>query len=192
LGNLPVTGKNSYYLLFTDGFSNFGEREIPAKLVAPVYAFSSAGLSNHNLLKIIGRDTFLLLSFSLLYLARQSGGQYHKINSSTDISSIIRNIGKPAFSFISATFDSTMVNGVYPSIPTPVQKASLKLSGILKTTKPTTITLNYGFGTKITHQAVYKVIGPVHFPSLNPFPSSSFPTSWHGYRSKVLGTEKDR
>jgi hypothetical protein len=75
LANLPITGKNNYYLLFTDGLVNFDDKNdssneksdnngefesehdnetINNTLLAPVYAICTATIANFDYLKVIG------------------------------------------------------------------------------------------------------------------------------------------
>ena len=49
IGPIARAGRPDFYLLFTDGISNFG-REEPAPLDAPLYIFSAGARSNHALL----------------------------------------------------------------------------------------------------------------------------------------------
>eukprot|EP01124_Arcella_intermedia_P021407 TRINITY_DN2998_c0_g1_i4.p1 TRINITY_DN2998_c0_g1~~TRINITY_DN2998_c0_g1_i4.p1 ORF type:complete len:2001 (-),score=648.20 TRINITY_DN2998_c0_g1_i4:83-6085(-) len=139
--NLPVTGKNSFYLLFTDGFGTISE-SLPASLKAPVYVIATGTDVNQNFLKI---------------LARKSGGQYIR---SSEASEIVPLIGKQNFGFVSAAYEKKSVEEIYPSIPTTLTKSTFKFAGkISSNTKKSKITvvLNYGFGTSITHQVQYQV-----------------------------------
>jgi len=71
----------------------------------------------------------------------------------------VGRLGKPGFSFLSATYDKSSIETVYPSIPTSVKDTNFLLAGKIKKTKSNfiSIQLNYGFGTKITHQVQYEL-----------------------------------
>lgn len=85
---------------------------------------------------------------------------------------IAQKLGKINFGFISATYDPKIVSEIFPSIPTPVNAKTLKISGSISPTvrdfstlvqlvcrgvSTTTYLQNYGFGTNITHVAKYTV-----------------------------------
>jgi hypothetical protein len=97
-----VTGRNSYYLLFSDGFVNINASESYDNLRAPIYIISTSELTNVNLLKIWG-------TFSMNYevlvslLARKSGGAYFKVTQQSEISNIIPKV-RLHFYFLNSIF----------------------------------------------------------------------------------------
>ena len=101
--------------MFTDGMHNMGTKNTPDILDAPVYIFSTASESNHNLLKII---------------ARKSGGEYYSIKNN-NYDEHVQSLGKPQFAFLFATVDTNIVTDIFPTIPTRVTGASFKLAGKL-------------------------------------------------------------
>jgi len=138
-----VSYNNDSYLLFSDGLVTVSE-EISDNLVVPIYVISSSEQANHTYLKI---------------LARKSGGEYIKL--STDSSkSFVAPFGSKTFKFLSATFDKSLISMVYPSIPSSITHSTFILAGKIKnkTNKiETTIQLNYGYGSQITHQVQYHI-----------------------------------
>jgi hypothetical protein len=73
---------------------------------------------------------------------------------------VVSDLGKPPFSFVSVTYDKSLIEMVYPSVPTSMSNTSnFMLSGKIKKSKSTTIIiqLNYGYGTRITHQTQFEL-----------------------------------
>ena len=141
LGSLSLKGNENrpdHCLLFTDGISNFGSVE-PEDLPAPLYIFSCVSGSNHPLLK---------------YLAMKTGGAYFNLNR-VELTAAADGIGRPAYSFISATFDDEEATDVYPSIPEKITgrfTAAGRLTG-----DNAVITLNYGINGKIKDRIKFTV-----------------------------------
>jgi len=110
---------------------------------------SSSEIANHNLLKIY---------------ARKSGGEYIKMASDFSASKIVDKLGKPSFGFISATFDKSKVDSVYPSVPTALQGSTFTIAGKIKKKSGkdvVTIQLNFGYGVHVTHQVQYQLVSNV-------------------------------
>lgn len=134
----PEKNPPDYYLLFSDGISNFGAEE-PTDLPRPLYIFSDNARTNHPFLR---------------YLAMKSGGAYFNL-SNVDPARAAAAAGSPAFSFISASFKSAEISGVTPGIAQPVL-GRFSINGQLLTERAT-ITLNYGIGGRITHRVSYNL-----------------------------------
>ena len=114
-----------FYLLFTDGLSNFG-RDDPGNFEAPVYIFSGDAQANHIYLRS---------------LAQRMGGEYFNL-AQVDEKTAVARIGLTPFSFLSAICESGTITDVYPQTPQPVQEKFM-LSGKLQSEKAD-IVLNYG------------------------------------------------
>eukprot|EP01130_Rhizamoeba_saxonica_P003984 TRINITY_DN1648_c0_g1_i2.p1 TRINITY_DN1648_c0_g1~~TRINITY_DN1648_c0_g1_i2.p1 ORF type:complete len:1848 (-),score=481.97 TRINITY_DN1648_c0_g1_i2:78-5597(-) len=147
--DLPVTGANNYYLLFSDGITNLDSGSSDTKLLAPVYVFSSSEEADHNKLKIF---------------ARRSGGQYIKLSDGLNVAKeqFFSCLGQPSFGFISSHYDEKSLIDVYPSIPTTVVPGkAFKIAGKFNQNskaRSATITLNYGSGTDIHIQKTFIII----------------------------------
>ena len=141
MGCLSIAGlsaKPDFCFLFTDGVSNFGKEE-PAGLTVPVYILSGDSTANHSFLR---------------YLATLTGGEYFNLNTLKP-DQIVPNIGRPAFSFISAEVDGKAAAELYPQIPRPVH-GSFTLAGKLLA-KEARVKLNYGANGKISKTAEFTV-----------------------------------
>jgi Ca-activated chloride channel homolog len=119
------TPKPDLILLFSDGLSTFGPSD-PGTLAAPVYAINSSSVADAAFLGA---------------LARRTGGRSYNLNR-TSIEAAVAGIGRPAFSFLSATTSGSTVAETYPSMPEPVNGRFL-LTGVLKGEKAE-ITLHFG------------------------------------------------
>jgi hypothetical protein len=75
-----------FYLLFSDGISNFGKEE-PAGLKAPVYILNVDSTANHGFLR---------------QLAMGTGGEYFNLNRIED-ATVLASLGRPTYSFVNAT-----------------------------------------------------------------------------------------
>ncbi len=118
------------FILMSDGLSNFGEDAIKISKV-PVMVVSSSQSADYATLK---------------YIAQASNGQF--INALTCTApEAVRLLCTQPYRFISATFDSTQISSVYPSVPTDFRKC-FSVSGILQGTEAA-ITLNFGIGNEI-------------------------------------------
>ena len=127
----PDQAQPNFYLLFTDGMSNFGIED-PAGLKSPLYILSAYAAANHPFLR---------------YLAIKTGGQYFNLNRLSD-KAVLAAIGRPAFSFIAATPGGVKLGEMYPRLARPV-RGRFTLVGKL-TVPETPITLHYGIGGKET------------------------------------------
>jgi Ca-activated chloride channel family protein len=127
-----------FYLLFSDGISNFGKDE-PSGFKAPIYAFSADSTSNHAFLK---------------HLALQTGGSYFNL-SRLDDDAILSGIGVAPYSFISATADGSGIEEIYPKTSQPVH-GKFSVAGKLTGDKAK-ITLNYGVNGKTVGKAEYEI-----------------------------------
>ena len=120
----PGAPRPDFYMLFSDGLSNFGAEE-PRGLDAPVYVFSADPAANHPFLH---------------QLAMSTGGRYFNLAQLPD-AQVVPAIGRPAFSFLSALSDAQAA-AIYPELPRPVA-GRFTLAGKLAG-QEATITLSYG------------------------------------------------
>jgi Ca-activated chloride channel homolog len=123
----PLTGAENpdVYLLFSDGISNFG-REEPNRLDSPLYVFSAAGDANHPFLHC---------------LAMSNGGRYFNLVNWKD-ADVIAQVGRPAWSFLSASIEGGDVKELYPQLPKPLA-GRFTLVGKFNG-ESATVTVNYG------------------------------------------------
>ncbi len=123
----PVPGaeKPDFYMLFTDGISNFGSEE-PARLDAPLYIFSADPGANHAFLHA---------------LAESNGGRYFNLANWKD-ADIFAQAGRPARSFLSAKIEGGDAADLYPQRPLPLA-GRFTLVGRL-TGDAATVTADYG------------------------------------------------
>ena len=136
----PGTAKPDFYMLFSDGLSNFGRAE-PAGLKAPLYAFSADATADHAFLR---------------RLATSTGGQYFNLLRMKD-GEVIAGIGRPARSFLRAEVTGGKAAGLYPSMPEPLAgRFTLvgKLSGA-----EATVTLDYGLPGGTPRKRTFKITG---------------------------------
>ncbi len=131
-------GLPDFFLLFSDGLSNFGSTE-PGSLSRPLYAISADPRANHSMLR---------------YLAMKSGGDYINLNN-LDPARGAAAIGNNSFSFLGARYDSRSFAKVTPSIPQAVQ-GRVQVSGRLLAEKGN-ITLEYGYAGQVTHRSEYQL-----------------------------------
>ncbi len=121
----PGPEKPDFYMLFTDGISNFGVGE-PSGLKAPLYIFSADATADHSFLR---------------HLAMTTGGRYFNLKRTPD-ARVVPAIGQPAYCFLSAEVDGGRVKEPYPAMPQPIAgRFTLvgKLAG-----KEAKVTLKYG------------------------------------------------
>jgi len=105
----------NFYLLFTDGISNFGKEE-PSGFKAPFYVFSNASYADHSFLQ---------------HLAMQTGGIYFNLRR-MDKKGILNRINRPAFRFISAAANEIEVSETYPTISQPISGCFFLTGKLLK------------------------------------------------------------
>ena len=128
----PDAKKPDFYMLFTDGLSNFGRSE-PTGLAAPVYAFCDAPEADHTFLQA---------------LATKSGGRYFNLARMTD-RQVAEAIGRSAFSFISAQADPAAADELYPKLPQPVAGRFMLVGKLVGPAKTARVTLKYGRAGKV-------------------------------------------
>lgn len=127
-----------FYLLFTDGISNFGP-EVPGLFDAPLHIFNAASSANHPFLR---------------YLALLNSGRYINLMR-VDENSAVALMGRAPFSFLRASVVAGEVSGTYPQVTTTVSGRFL-LAGKLKSDEAT-IELQYGEQGKVTYRTTYTV-----------------------------------
>ncbi|MBN1908832.1 MAG: DUF2135 domain-containing protein [Pirellulales bacterium] len=118
-------GKSTHYLLFTDGISNFG-REEPGRLDGPLQVFSAAATANYAFMR---------------RLAITNGGQYFNLTRWKD-ADILAQLGRPAWSFLSASIEGGDAKDVYPQLPEPLA-GRFVLAGKLQD-ETAAVTVRYG------------------------------------------------
>ena len=136
----PVEGRAlpDFYLLFTDGVSNFGTEE-PERFERPVYILSADAQTNHAFLH---------------YLAMRSGGAYFNLQRLED-REVVEGIGRTSFSFVDIDAKGVEVEGTYPGLPQPVH-GRFALAGRLVGEKAEVV-LEYGVGGKVKKRSKYKI-----------------------------------
>jgi hypothetical protein len=138
IGPIPGAEKPDFYMLFTDGISNFG-REEPARLDAPLYIFSADAGADHALLHS---------------LAMANGGRYFNLANWKD-AEILAQAGRPAWSFLSAAIEGGEVKDLYPQRPQPLS-GRFTLVGKL-TGETATVTADYGIAGGKPEKQTFKV-----------------------------------
>jgi len=135
---LPGGEKSDFYMLFSDGLSNFG-RQQPEKLDAPVYAFSADSTADHSLLR---------------HLAMTTGGQYFNLVRMTNAEAIAA-MGQSPYSFLSAMVDGGEAGELFPNLAQPVGRRFTlvgKLGG-----GQATVTLSYGSAGTVSQSRTFHV-----------------------------------
>ncbi|MBP7868061.1 MAG: DUF2135 domain-containing protein [Acidobacteria bacterium] len=138
LAPFPESRRPDFYLLFTDGLSNFGKAEPPA-FDAPVYALTEDVRADHPFLR---------------QLALKTGGDYFNLKQVTDAEAL-RGIGSETFGFLRAEVSGGGVAEPYPQAVTPVH-GRFTLVGRLSTPSAT-VTLCFGAGGRVTHRETVEV-----------------------------------
>ncbi|MCP4216054.1 MAG: DUF2135 domain-containing protein [bacterium] len=136
----PQKGEKTpdFYLMFSDGNHNIGDRE-PTGFKAPLYIASSSADADFSFLH---------------YLALKTGGIYFNLNRG-DTADVIDSIGSTAYTFISASVSKGSIKQIQPSGRKQV-RGNFLLSGILKS-KKAVVTLNYGKGNNILQRVSFRV-----------------------------------
>jgi tetratricopeptide (TPR) repeat protein len=133
----PKEGKApDFYLLFTDGLSNFGVED-PQGFKKPVYVFCADATANHAFLH---------------YLAQKTGGEYFNLTKLTN-DAVLPRIGAAPYSFLAAKFDSQEISQTYPATSQPVP-GRFMLTGKLLAPQGR-ITLTYGAGGRVMHSRTF-------------------------------------
>jgi Ca-activated chloride channel homolog len=127
-----------FYLLFTDGLSNFGN-EKPAGFKAPLYVISADPTSNHSF---------------LTWLAMTAQGQYFNL-AQMDDKTVADSIGLPVYRFMAARYDSASIKDAYPKIAEPVHGRFI-LTGAL-TAPSAAIVLEFGAAGRVLRKVRYVV-----------------------------------
>jgi Ca-activated chloride channel homolog len=127
-----------FYLLFTDGISNFGKEE-PGQFDAPLFIFSGASATNHPFLR---------------YLALKNGGRYINLNR-VEPKMAVGLMGRTPFSFLKARVISGKVAATYPQVATAVA-GRFMLAGKLLSDEAT-IELQYGLQGKVSYKTSYTI-----------------------------------
>lgn len=131
------------YLLFSDGLSTIGREEVE-NLAAPLIAVSADTSADHAL---------------LASLAGRTGGQYLNLGR-LDERAALELMGKPVFSFLSATIDGKSVAAddlAYPSQPQAVQGRFTLAGRLADASRPAKLVLSYGTAGKVTQQSTLEV-----------------------------------
>ncbi|MFH1920121.1 MAG: VIT domain-containing protein, partial [Planctomycetota bacterium] len=115
-----------FYMLFTDGISNFGT-DLPAGMDAPVYVFSADATADHAFLR---------------HLAMTTGGRYFNLKRMDD-ASVVPAIGQPAYCLLSAEAGEGQVAQMVPELPQPIA-GRFTLVGKLAGNEAK-VTVNYGY-----------------------------------------------
>jgi tetratricopeptide (TPR) repeat protein len=127
-----------FYMLFSDGISNFG-KENPEGLNAPMYVFTADTSANHPYLR---------------QLAAMTGGRYFNLNRLTD-SQVVGQLGRAPYSFLAAATSGESAAAICPRFPEPIT-GRFTLVGQL--TEPTAqVTVNYGFDKKNPQRQTFTV-----------------------------------
>ncbi len=138
-----AAGVPDLYLLFSDGLSTFGRGEVE-NLAAPLVAVSADASADHALLGS---------------LAARTGGQYLNL-ARLDDQAALELMGKPVFSFLSATINGKGVAGAdlaYPSQPQAVQGRFTLAGRLDDPSRPAKVVLSYGLAGKTIRQSEFEV-----------------------------------
>lgn len=138
LAPFPEGRRPDYYLLFSDGLSNFGKAEPPA-FNAPVYALTEDVRSDHAFLR---------------QLALKTGGDYFNLKQVSDADAV-RGIGSETFGFLRTEVTGGGITEPYPQAVTPVH-GRFTLAGRLST-PAATVTLCFGAGGRVTRRETVEI-----------------------------------
>ncbi len=120
-----LKSKPAYYILCSDGLSNFGKEE-PPRFNAPIFALGPNAQTNHSFLR---------------FLAVRSGGTYFNLTR-LEVAAVAKAIGKKPFSYLRTEVVKGQVEGIYPSVPQPMP-GDLFVAGKL-VSKSATIRIHFG------------------------------------------------
>ena len=129
LTNFPAASGSACYLLFTDGFNNFGQGE-PPLLDAPLYVFSDDAALDQPFLR---------------YLAQRSSGAFFPLRQMTD-AQVLAGMTERPFSFVRAEGAAAETADLEPQTAQPVS-GRFTLVGKL-TASQARLTLQYGAAGK--------------------------------------------
>lgn len=134
LGRLDLNKYNSdEFLLFSDGISNFGKKEIKTN-DKPVFIINSSQTADHA---------------SLNMLALKTNGTYINLMRLTDEQALNQLLNIP-LTFISADYSQSEIEKTFPSYSTIIDR-DFVFSGILNSEKAQLV-LNFGYGKNITNK----------------------------------------
>jgi Ca-activated chloride channel homolog len=117
--------KPAFYILCSDGLSNFGKEE-PPRFNAPIFALGPNAQTNHSFLR---------------FLALRSGGTYFNLTQ-LEVAVVAKAIGKKPFSYLKTEVVKGQLEGIYPSVPQPMP-GDLFIAGRL-VSKSATIRIHFG------------------------------------------------
>ena len=118
-------------LLFSDGLSTFGKKEILLSAV-PVIAVNSSAVADNTYLK---------------FIALQTHGRFINLTETT-AENALNEMAKEPLQFITATYNNEEITEFFSQVNTQLQNG-FSFAGILKKS-PALVILNYGYGNKIT------------------------------------------
>ena len=138
IGPLSGAEKPDFYVLVTDGISNFGGED-PGRLDAPLVVFSAAASANHAFLHS---------------LAMTNGGRYFNLTNWKD-TDVVKQAGRSAWSFLVASIDGGERKDLYPQLPQPLM-GRFTLVGKL-TDESATVSVDYGIQGRQSDKRTFKV-----------------------------------
>jgi len=128
-------------IIFTDGLSTFGKKEITLSTI-PVTAISSSASADFSYLK---------------YIAQQTHGTFIDLNK-TEVKDAIEEMISESFQVIKAEFNPSEIDDLVLQNG-PIQNSGLAFTGKLKTSSAT-IKLQLGFGNNITTTKTFTIKKP--------------------------------
>lgn len=130
LGSINLSQiRDEEILLFSDGLSTFGKKEILLS-GTPVIAVSSSPVNDNVYLR---------------FIALQTHGRFINLNGSTT-ENALNEMAKEPLHFIGATYNDAEITGFFSQVNTQLQHG-FSFAGILKK-GPASITLHFGYGNK--------------------------------------------
>jgi hypothetical protein len=159
LGGIDLTKDSSeQVLLFTDGISTFGKKDIiPGK--APVALISSAANADHAYMK---------------YVALQTKGIYLNLDNIGN-EEAVRSLLYTPVDFIDAVYDRNEISDIFHSSGS---RSGLSLAGILKV-PAAKITLRFGYGNTVVSSSTYTITKEAE-------DIASVPRSWASLKTALL------
>jgi tetratricopeptide (TPR) repeat protein len=132
LGSIDLTQfHDEEILLFSDGLSTFGKKEILLSAI-PVTAVNSAPVNDNAY---------------LTFIALQTHGRFINLHETTT-ENALNEMAKEPLQFIGATYNNAEIAECFSQVNTQLQNG-FSFAGILKK-GPASVTLNFGYGNKIT------------------------------------------